>query len=156
MSHSDRPTAEQDQIAFSEFVDRAAEMVADGLVEFHELTAKEYHDESDDDLRDAVAAQLDGEGDVDDAVEGGQESRSDAYDDPRSVDWAALWEEFGFDTPDATGSKIISDTQLTAALDVAEQPLQGDAEGHIRNALTQETLLEKRNGNAYLYIGGRL
>lgn len=36
------------------------------------------------------------------------------------VDWAALWEEFGFDTPDCRGSYVISRTQLTLALEASD------------------------------------
>lgn len=36
------------------------------------------------------------------------------------VDWATLWVEFGFDTPDCLGSYVISTTQLELAPEASD------------------------------------
>lgn len=51
------------------------------------------------------------------------------------VDWAALWDEFGFDTPDAAGDQYASDTQLHAAVEASEQGIDGGAESLIQDAV---------------------
>lgn len=150
MSHSDQPTAAADELTFAELVDRAADMVRDGIVATTELETEPHHDQTDQDLRDAVDDALQSEGD--------ESESSNQINEPRAVDWAALWAEFGFDTVDATGSKIISDTQLQTALECTEQALQGGPEGHIRSGLTQEQLLKRESNDGalqgYIYVGG--
>jgi len=128
MSSSDRPVAEGDQIAFEDHVDRAAGMVADGVADLDDIHTEPYHDETDAELRQAVRATLAEAGD------GGQ-------DDPDNVDWAALWDEFGFDGPDGAGEAHISKTQLDLALEVTDQAVQGNPVDHISEAVDDEVLL---------------
>jgi len=56
------------------------------------------------------------------------------------VDWGALWDEFGFDTPDAAGDEYASDTQLHAAVEASEQGIEGGAESLIQGAVEAGTL----------------
>lgn len=75
-----------------------------------------------------------------------------------NVDWAALWEEFGFDTPDAAGNEFVSDTALVAALQSTDQPLAGDAEGHIDEAVDDGVLVKRYDDagtlRGYSFVGG--
>jgi hypothetical protein len=75
-----------------------------------------------------------------------------------SVDWADLWEEFGFDTPDAAGNKMASRTQLIAALQSTTQDLAGDPLGHINGARAAGKLVERYSGDealrGYVFVGG--
>ena len=58
------------------------------------------------------------------------------------VDWTGLWEEFGFDTPDAIGSKLISRCQLIGAIECTEQELSGNPQSIIE-AGVEDGPLEK-------------
>ncbi|NLV14387.1 hypothetical protein [Haloarcula argentinensis] len=79
-------------------------------------------------------------------------------DSAADVDWAALWDEFGFDTPDAAGNKMASDTQLEAALQATEQSIAGDSEGHINEAVADGSLVKCRAEDGtlrgYAFVGG--
>ena len=70
------------------------------------------------------------------------EETDDADYEVGDIDWAGLWQEFGFDTPDAVGSRVASTTQLTAAVDVTDQGVPGDPAGHIRAAVDAGLLQE--------------
>jgi hypothetical protein len=78
--------------------------------------------------------------------------------DATDVDWAALWEEFGFGTPDAAGNKCASDTQLEATLQSTDQSPAGDAIGHISQAVASGTLVkcQTKGGTlrGYAFVGG--
>lgn len=56
------------------------------------------------------------------------------------VDWSALWDEFGFDTPDAAGTELISQTQLEAALESTRQGSVVDVRNAITAAVDDDTL----------------
>jgi len=79
-------------------------------------------------------------------------------DSATDVDWAALWDEFGFDTPDAAGNKCASPTQLEAALQSTEQSIAGDPEGHINQAVAGGILVKCRAEGGtlrgYAFVGG--
>ena len=82
-----------------------------------------------------------------------------ATDDSRTeVDWAALWKEFGFDTPDAAGFKLASDTQLEAALQPTEQSPAGDVTGHISQAVASGAIVKCQTDagtlRGYAHVGG--
>jgi hypothetical protein len=70
------------------------------------------------------------------------EETTDADYEVGDIDWAALWQEFSFETPDAVGSRVVSTTQLTAAVDVTDQGIPGDPVGHIRAAVDAGLLQE--------------
>lgn len=70
-----------------------------------------------------------------------QEPDDDHYE-VGDIDWAALWEEFGFETPDAVGSRVASTTQLMAAIDVSDQGIPGDPAAHIQAAVDADLLHE--------------
>jgi len=76
-----------------------------------------------------------------------------------NVAWNDLWEEFGFDTVDAVGSRIISKTQLIAAIECSEQGVQGDPLGHIDDAVDSGPLLKKSSSDGspqgYILVGGQ-
>lgn len=54
---------------------------------------------------------------------------------PDEIDWSALWEEFGFDSTDATGNYVISRTQLVPAIETSEQTIAGDPGAIIEDAV---------------------
>lgn len=60
-----------------------------------------------------------------------------------NIDWQALWEEFGFDTPDAIDSVIQPETRLVGALESSDQGIGGDAETLISDAVDNGTLKKK-------------
>lgn len=70
----------------------------------------------------------------------------DQITDTQAIDWQALWEEFGFDTPDVTGGYVISETQLIGAVEASEQDITGTAREHINNAVESEDLLDVFGG----------
>jgi len=85
-----------------------------------------------------------------------QEADDAAADsDERSVDWEALWEEFGFDSPDACGNHFASPTQLRAALECSEQNCP-TGDGVIKQAVREGPLkkLQKANHNGDLAVRG--
>lgn len=59
---------------------------------------------------------------------------------PSEIDWAELWAEFGFDTPDTDGNEYVSRTQLEAAIDASDQNIVGDARGIITDAVDDGVL----------------
>ncbi len=73
------------------------------------------------------------------------------------VNWAALWEEFGFDTEDGAGLELVSKSQLIPALECSDQdcPTGQDV---IDGAVDQTILVERRtDGGAlrgYVHVGG--
>lgn len=79
-------------------------------------------------------------------------------DSATEVDWPALWEEFGFDTPDAAGFKLASDTQLEAALQSTEQSPAGDVTGHISQAVASGIIITCQTDagtlRGYAHVGG--
>ena len=79
-------------------------------------------------------------------------------DSATEIDWAALWDEFGFDSPDAARNKLASDTQLVAAVQSTEQSPAGDATGHISQAVASGILVEctTEGGtlHGYAFVGG--
>ncbi|RLM32666.1 hypothetical protein DVK01_20560 [Haloarcula sp. Atlit-120R] len=79
-------------------------------------------------------------------------------DSATDVDWAALWDEFGFASPDAAGNKMASDTQLEAALQATEQSPAGDVTGHISQAVASGTLVKCKTDagtlRGYAFVGG--
>lgn len=70
------------------------------------------------------------------------ESDGDAADGDvtTTVDWPALWDEFGFDSPDVVGNEFASGTQLVAAIESSEQDIAGDPSGHIASAVDDGVL----------------
>lgn len=78
-----------------------------------------------------------------DAAPVDEEDIQPAVTDADQIDWGALWEEFGFDTPDADGSMAISETQLTLALEASEQDIGGTYRQHVRDAVEAGTLAVK-------------
>lgn len=66
-----------------------------------------------------------------------------AITNPQEVDWAALWEEFGFDTPNAIGSIVISKTQLTGAIESSDQNISLSTDDAIDWATEHDILLKK-------------
>jgi len=56
------------------------------------------------------------------------------------VDWAALWEEFGFGSEDANGDIYASKTQLRGAIESSDQGIAGDADSLIKHAVEDGTL----------------
>lgn len=111
-------------VDYGALVEKGARLVHDGhmAVEALEIPTRitEEHGDPDftaEDLREDVRAYLgehtpDPEPDEDDDV--------DERPTTARVDWRALWEEFGFDTPDCLGSYVISTTQLALALEASD------------------------------------
>lgn len=58
-----------------------------------------------------------------------------------SVDWQSLWREFGFDTPGADDSSIVSRTQLTAALSCSDQELTAGPASLIERGVSEAVLV---------------
>ena len=79
---------------------------------------------------DVTDSEADARSPVDDSAENGPGATN-----AEAIDWAALWEEFGFDTPDANGDLLASRTQLQAALEASDQDISGDAEQQIDDAV---------------------
>jgi len=74
-----------------------------------------------------------------------------------TVDWGALWEEFGFDTADAAGNQFASGTQLVAAIQSTDQSVTGDPEGLIKSGVDGgqlHKLTVDRGLRGYIYTGG--
>lgn len=80
-------------------------------------------------------------------------------DSATDVDWAAHWEKFGFDTPDAAGNEFASDSQLTAAVQSSDRNIAGDAEGHIDQGVDDSVLIERYTDGGtlpgYTFVGGK-
>lgn len=90
------------------------------------------------------------------AADDDQEADDAADDsDDRSVDWEALWKEFGFDSPDACGNHFASKTQLLAALECTEENCPA-GEDVIKRGVRDGPLkkLQKANGNGELSTRG--
>lgn len=79
-------------------------------------------------------------------------------DSATEIDWAALWDEFGFDSPDAAGTTFASDTQLVAAVQSTVQSPAGDARGHIRQGVDDGVLIPRYTDGGtlrgYAFVGG--
>lgn len=138
---------ERDRVAYDELVQRAAEFVDEGVREIDAVQPKEYHDADAEQFRADVRDRL---------AEADREDTSD--DGVTSVDWPALFAEFGFDTPDVDGNRWVSKTQLVGAVKCSEQGIAGDATGHIEDAVEGGLLTEvKADGGAlrgYVHVGG--
>ncbi|WP_135306391.1 hypothetical protein [Haloarcula amylovorans] len=84
--------------------------------------------------------------------------QSNADDSRTDVDWATLWMEFGFDSPDGVGNEFASETQLVAAIQSTEQSVAGDAKSHIQNAVEKAILVERKTEGGitrgYTFVGG--
>lgn len=72
--------------------------------------------------------------DVRECIEAGDEGDETVSSDEQDgrVDWASLFEEFGFDTPNATGEAFATPLQLEGALDVT---VGGNPGAHIQRGL---------------------
>lgn len=74
-----------------------------------------------------------------------------------TVDWAALWDEFGFDTENGVSAEHISKTQLRAALECTEQN-SASGQSVIDAAVDDVVLVERRTENdvllGYVHVGG--
>jgi len=76
------------------------------------------------------------------------EAEAEQITSAEGVDWPALWQEYGFDTPDACANRYVSPTKLRTALEVTQQPVVGDVDGIIDQALEAGTLHEVRKNRA--------
>lgn len=124
-ARSQSSVPDTDRVGYEEMVARAAEYLREGLCEISQIKPKEYHEASDEQFLDDVKERLEQTTSTDEDQETVKES------DAQTVDWDALWAEFGFDEPDALGNEYISNTQLTAALECTSQacPSGGDVIG---------------------------
>ena len=112
------PTVDYDGL-----VEKGAGLVHDGHmavgdIEIPSRIEDEYSDPgfTVEELRQDVQAYLDKHTpDPEQEEEDGEERPTTA-----GIDWSALWEEFGFDTPDCLGSYVISTTQLVLALEASD------------------------------------
>ncbi len=73
------------------------------------------------------------------------------------VDWDALWDEFGFDSPDAAGNDFVSNTHLSAALESSDQSVTAPA-ARIEAAVNNQILIKRQTAagalRGYTLIGG--
>lgn len=107
---------EADRIAYDEMVKRGAEFLQGGVVEISQLQPKEYHEATDEEFLADVQDKLNEE-----RGESEESQTTSRETDANTVDWDALWEEFGFDSPGPDGHKYISSTQLKTALECTDQ-----------------------------------
>lgn len=80
----------------------------------------------------AIAAD---DGDEDSQTDTTRDEFEAAVTSHEGIDWAALFTEFGLNTPDAVGHCFASQTQLQAAVECSEQDIGGDAQTHIDDAV---------------------
>lgn len=106
---------EADRMSYEDAVARAAEFLQQGLMDVSQVKPKQYHDVSEDQFFADVQDKLN------EGSEGNETAETAIETDPNSVDWDALWEEFGFDSPGPDGHKYISTTQLRTALECTDQ-----------------------------------
>jgi hypothetical protein len=119
----------------AQHVRQAASMVSDGIIAVDELTVPDRLASDDHDLEWFKQ-------EVREEVADSGTSTVEKSDGPDVVDWRALWDEFGFDTPDATGRLVISETQLLTALESSEQGITGGLGSKIESAVENNTLVE--------------
>jgi hypothetical protein len=124
------PVPERDRVGYEELVRRASDLVDSGEMAIEQIAPKDYHDKDVDTFRAHVRERLDGANSTTDD------------EDVTSVDWVALWEEYGFDSPDAAGNEFVSKTQLTGAIAASDQGVAGDPLGHVEEAV-DDGLLRK-------------
>lgn len=129
---------------YDSLVENGAALVANGHMNVADLDIPSYVEESAQDpdftaeqLREDVRAFLEEHNpDPDNGAE------EDDVEKPNTggVDWDALWSVFGFDSPDVRGSYVVSQTQLTLALQATDQAVTGDPRGLIDHAVDEGVL----------------
>lgn len=72
-----------------------------------------------------------------------------AVTETEQIDWQALWDEFGFDTPDVDDSIVISPTQLELALEASEQDIEGGYSQYIEAAASDGVLVQRTTSKAF-------
>lgn len=155
-SGSTDPVPEADKIALDTLIRRAVSMVQDGTVTLNDVQPKPYHGISTSEFRERVQSQLE-------TQTNSNQINTGVAENAEQINWRALWEEFGFDTPDATGQCVISQTQLELAVEVSEQNIAGIFEAHKRDALHAGYLHEEtaiadkdKNDHTLVTVGYRL
>lgn len=134
---SETPTKALDQQ-----VREAANMVAHGTVGIEDVRPTGDLSLSEQAFRDAVRERIseryDREPDTD------QQSDQEVT----GIDWRALFEEFGMHTPNAVGDLAVSPTKLRLAVSVSTQPVSGDPETHIHEAVESGQLIAETESMA--------
>lgn len=135
------PALEDAVPSLEERAQRAADLVEEGLADLDDLTAHEHADRTDEEIQEAVEAELARRQDNDASVVQEPDDEPEAtITSADGVDWTALWQEFGFDTPNAAGSRFKSATKVYEALRVTDQPVTGDVDKLVTEAVENGTL----------------
>jgi hypothetical protein len=140
----DRLLDDDPTMSYDDHVAQAASMVKDGSISLEHLNVPSSLDADAEvfrnDIRDVLA-----------------QNECQAVT-TENVDWQALWREFGFHTPDAHGTVIVSKTQLKEALRVSDQHTEGSLDSKIDGALQDEILVRNWvDGDTlrgYILVGG--
>jgi hypothetical protein len=128
----------KDVAALEDRLERAADLVADGIVPLADCEAHDIDDIDDEAFRDRVRELLDEDVGSDDEPD--EETPDGQITTASAVDWQALWEEFGFHGPNAHGREHVSGTKLAEALRVTDQPITADSRGLIDDAVAADYL----------------
>lgn len=161
-AQTNNQTPAGDRVAYDEWVERCANHVLEGFVDeddervapkpYHDATAQEFADDLEARQQEIEARRLTNDDDEE------QDDSELIVEDTSSVSWGALWEEFGFDSPDGAGNKMASRIQLKAALQCTDQSVAGSPDGQIREAVNETVLVEQRSScgtlRGYAYVGG--
>lgn len=102
-----------------------------------------------DDHGDALDTTGDPVGDRDDQDEENDDAEIATVD--QSIDWEALWDEFGFDTEGAD-SIFVSKTQIIGAIEASEQRITGNPTEHFESALSDGVIFEQHDQNYGLRV----
>lgn len=130
----------QERTRYEEVVRNAAWLVHEGVVAFDEVAvpqtfaeAEDQTDVTDEQLREDVKEYMPRVEAADPKTQ--NHETASVEESSSTVDWEAIWDEFGFGTPDAAGFAGASRTQLELALDCSEQNLTVSVQGAIGGAV---------------------
>lgn len=131
--------AEEELTRYEQLVREGAWYVHDGLYPIDELEvpqriheADDQPDVTDEEFRDDIREYMEK---VEVADPKTKNNERDAQQSISELDWAALWDEFGFGEPDAVGFRGASLTQLRLAIDATDQGVNVAPEVAINDAV---------------------
>lgn len=132
-------------------IDQGVRMVETGM-DIERVTADDDSPHTDEELQQAVREELAERQETETSALRDDGEDQNTITDARGVDWQALWEEFGFNTPNSVGSMHKSKTKVEEAVRVTEQPIAGDANVILSQAVDLGILAETKH--KFTLIGG--